>query len=58
MATVTASTGRDHASPARACQHRGWIVVVVAVLVAAVAVPAALVARPATFALSRRSPNR
>jgi D-alanyl-D-alanine carboxypeptidase len=43
MPTATAPTGRDHPSPARVRRHRGWIVVVVAVLVAAVAVPVTLV---------------
>jgi hypothetical protein len=42
MPTVTAPTGRDHPSPARARRHRGWIVVVVAVNVAAVGVPVTL----------------
>jgi CubicO group peptidase (beta-lactamase class C family) len=43
MPTVTAPTGRDHPSPARARRHRGWILVAVAMLVAAVAAPVALV---------------
>jgi D-alanyl-D-alanine carboxypeptidase len=47
MPTVTAPTGRDHPSPARVRRHPGWIVVVVAVIVAAIAIPAALVGRRA-----------
>lgn len=43
MPTITAPTGRDHPSPARARRHPVRILVAVAVVVAAVAVPTALV---------------
>jgi D-alanyl-D-alanine carboxypeptidase len=43
MPTVTAPTAHDHPSRPRVRRHRGWIVVAVAVLVAAVAVPVTLV---------------
>src|SRR5512132_4331188 len=43
MPTVTASPRSDHLSPTRARRHPGWVLVIVAVIVAAVGIPVALI---------------